>query len=193
VTQNTLKSAVGGLLLVVVIFLISMNLRPAITAVGPVLEFVRHDMGLSALMAGLLTSIPLAVFAVMSPWAAAVGARLGMERAIFFSLLVLSAGILLRSAPSLFLLYAGSILLAAAIAVCNVLVPGLIKRDFPHKIGLMTSVYATTLGMFASISSGIAVPLAQTLPGGWRGSLAVWFVPAILTALILLPLLILVE
>jgi CP family cyanate transporter-like MFS transporter len=189
VTQNTLKSAVGGLLLVVVIFLISMNLRPAITAVGPVLEFVRHDMGLSALMAGLLTSIPLAVFAVMSPWAAAVGARLGMERAIFFSLLVLSAGILLRSAPSLFLLYAGSILLAAAIAVCNVLVPGLIKRDFPHKIGLMTSVYATTLGMFASISSGIAVPLAQTLPGGWRGSLAVWFVPAILTALILLPLL----
>ena len=80
-------------------------------------------------------------------------------------------------------------MLAAAIAVCNVLVPGLIKRDFPHKIGLMTSVYATTLGMFASISSGIAVPLAQTLPGGWRGSLAVWFVPAILTALILLPLL----
>jgi len=65
VTQNTLKSAAGGLLLVVVIFLISMNLRPAITAVGTVLELVRHDMGLSALMAGLLTSIPLAVFAVI--------------------------------------------------------------------------------------------------------------------------------
>lgn len=185
--QNSQKPAAGGLLLVVVIFLISMNLRPAITVVGPVLEFIRHDTGISALMAGVLTSIPLAFFAVMSPWAAAIGAKLGMERAIFFALLILVAGVLLRAVPSLFGLYAGSILLASAIAVGNVLVPGLIKRDFPHKVGVMTSVYATTLGMFASLSSGVAVPLAQNLPGGWRGALAIWFVPALITALFLLP------
>lgn len=186
-TDPIQKPAAGGLLLVVAIFLISMNLRPAITAVGPVLEFIRHDTGLSALMAGVLTSIPLAAFAVMSPWAAAIGARFGMERAIFFALLILVAGVLLRSAPSLVALYAGSILLACAIAVGNVLVPGLIKRDFPHKVGLLTSIYATTLGIFASLSSGIAVPLAQHLPGGWRGSLAVWCVPALITALFFLP------
>jgi CP family cyanate transporter-like MFS transporter len=189
VTKPAKTPATGAFLLVAAIFLISMNLRPAITGVGPVLEFIRADTGLSALLAGVLTSIPLAAFAVMSPWAAAIGAKLGMERAIFIALVVLAAGILLRSAPSLVALYAGSILLASAIAVGNVLVPGLIKRDFPHKVGLLTSIYATTLATFASLSSGIAVPLAQTLPGGWRGSLAVWFVPAIVTALILLPLL----
>jgi len=189
VSKTAKKLAPGSLLLVVAIFLISMNLRPAITGVGPVLEFIRADMGLSALMAGVLTSIPLAAFALMSPWAAPIGGRFGMERAIFIALLVLAAGVLLRAVPSLFALYAGSILLASAIAVGNVLVPGLIKRDFPDKVGLMTSVYATTLATFASLSSGIAVPLANSLPGGWRGSLAVWFVPAIITAIILLPLL----
>lgn len=174
-------------MLVVAIFLISLNLRPAITGVGPLLEFIRADIGLSAVLAGVLTSIPLAIFAVVSPWSAAVGARLGMERAIFVALIVLAAGTLLRSVPSLFALYAGSILLAAAIAVGNVLVPALIKRDFSDKVGLMTSIYATTLATFASISSGVAVPLANSLPGGWRGALAVWFVPAIVTALVLLP------
>lgn len=187
-TKNP-KLATGSFLLVAAIFLISMNLRPAITGVGPVLEFIRADTGLSAVFAGVLTSIPLAAFAFMSPWAAAIGAKIGMERAIFIALIVLAAGVLLRSAPSLFALYAGSVLLAAAIAVGNVLVPSLIKRDFPDRVGLMTSVYATTLATFASISSGIAVPLANALPGGWRGSLAVWFVPAIVTALILVPLL----
>jgi CP family cyanate transporter-like MFS transporter len=187
VTKTPKKLATSSFLLVAAIFLISMNLRPAITGVGPVLEFIRADTGLSAVFAGLLTSIPLAVFAFMSPWAAAIGGRLGMERAIFIALLVLAAGVLLRSAPSLVALYAGSILLASAIAVGNVLVPGLIKRDFPDKVGLMTSVYATTLATFASLSSGISVPLAQTLPGGWRGALVVWCIPAIITALILLP------
>lgn len=186
-TKSTKKYATGSFLLVAAIFLISMNLRPAITGVGPILEFIRADMGLSALMAGVLTSIPLAAFALMSPWAAAIGGKLGMERAIFIALLVLAAGVLLRAFPSLFALYAGSVLLASAIAVGNVLVPGLIKRDFPDRVGVMTSVYATTLATFASLSSGVAVPLAQNLPGGWRGSLAVWFVPAIITALILLP------
>ncbi len=186
-TKILKKPAASTFLLVAAIFLISMNLRPAITGVGPVLESIRADTGLSAVFAGVLTSIPLAAFAFMSPWAASIGNKLGMERAIFIALIVLTAGILLRSAPSLFALYAGSILLAAAIAVGNVLVPGLIKRDFPNKVGLMTSVYATTLATFASLSSGISVPLAQTLPGGWQGALAVWCIPAMITALILLP------
>lgn len=186
-TNTAKKLAAGSFLLVAAIFLISMNLRPAITVVGPLLEFIRADTGLSALLAGVLTSIPLAIFAVVSPCSAAIGGRLGMERAIFISLLVLTLGIVVRSMPSLFALYVGSILLAAAIAVGNVLVPGLIKRDFPDKVGLMTSVYATTLATFASLSSGISVPLAQNLPGGWRGALAVWCIPAIITAFILLP------
>ncbi len=185
-TKVIQNPATSRILLVVAIFLISMNLRPAITGVGPLLEFIRADTGLSALFAGALTSMPLLAFALMSPVAPAIGAKFGMERAIFIALLLLALGILLRSAPSITALYAGSALLAAAIAIGNVLVPGLIKRDFPDKVGIMTSVYATTLATSASISSGIAVPLAAALPGGWRGSLAIWFIPAVISALLLL-------
>lgn len=186
-TKTLKKPAARRILLAVAIFLVSMNLRPAITAVGPVLEFIRADFGLSAVLAGALTAMPLLAFALASPLAAPLGIRFGMERAIFVSLLLLALGILLRSAPSVVALYAGSALLAAAVAVGNVLVPGLIKRDFPDKVGTMTSVYTTTLATSASISSAIAVPLAGILPGGWRGSLGVWFVPAIVTVVLLLP------
>jgi CP family cyanate transporter-like MFS transporter len=187
VTRTFKKAAASRILLAVAIFLVSMNLRPAITAVGPVLEFIRADTGLSAVFAGALTAMPLLAFALASPLAAPLGIRFGMERAIFISLLLLALGILLRSAPSVAALYAGSALLAAAIAIGNVLVPGLIKRDFPDKVGTMTSLYATTLATSASISSAIAVPLAGVLPGGWRGSLGVWFVPALVTVVLLLP------
>lgn len=185
--KQALHKPAGRFLLVAAIFLISLNLRPAITAVGPVLEFIRADTGISAAMAGVLTSIPLFAFALMSPWAAAIGSKLGMERAIFIALIVLAAGILLRSAPSLTALYAGSILLAAAIAVGNVLVPGLIKRDFPDKVGTLTSVFATSLALSAALSSGVAVPLAENLPGDWRSALGIWCIPAVATAFLLLP------
>jgi CP family cyanate transporter-like MFS transporter len=184
--KKALQKPAGRLLLAVAIFLISLNLRPAITAVGPVLEFIRAGTGLSAVLAGALTSMPLLAFALMSPLAPALGSRFGMERAIFIALLLLAFGILLRSAPSVAALYAGSALLAAAIAIGNVLVPGLIKRDFPDKVGTMTSVYATTLAASASIASAVAVPLAGFLPGGWRGALGVWCVPAIITVFLLL-------
>jgi CP family cyanate transporter-like MFS transporter len=187
VTKLLKKPAAGRLLLAVAIFLISLNLRPAITGVGPLLEFIRADTGLTALLAGALTSMPLLAFALMSPLAPALGNKFGMERAIFIALLLLALGVLLRSAPSVAALYAGSALLAAAITIGNVLVPGLIKRDFPDKVGIMTSVYATTLAASASISSLIAVPLVAVVPGGWRGSLGIWFIPAIVSALLLLP------
>lgn len=181
------KPAASRLLLVLGIFLISLNLRPAITAIGPVLEAIRADTGLSAALAGLLTSLPLLAFAFASPLAPTVGKRLGMERAIFAALLLLALGILIRSAPSVIALFAGTALLASAITIGNVLVPGLIKRDFPDRVGTMTSVFATSMALSASLSSGIAEPLARAMPGEWRGSLALWCIPAVLTALLLLP------
>jgi CP family cyanate transporter-like MFS transporter len=110
-----------------------------------------------------------------------------MERAIFLALVLLASGIVLRSAPSNLALFGGSALLASAIAIGNVLVPGLIKRDFPDRVGVMTSVFATSMALSAALSTGISVPLANMLPGEWRGSLGIWFVPAIVTALFLLP------
>lgn len=177
----------GRWLLALAIFLISLNLRPAITAVGPVLEFIRADTGLSAVMAGVLTAMPLLAFAFASPLAPELGKRLGMERAIFAALVLLAIGTLLRFVPTVTALFAGTALLASAIAVGNVLLPGLIKRDFPDKVGVLTSVYATSLAVSAALSSGIAVPLAENLPGDWRSALGIWCIPAIATALLMLP------
>lgn len=174
-------------MLALAIFLISLNLRPAITVVGPVLEFIRADTGLSAVMAGVLTSMPLIAFALVSPLAPTLGKRFGMERAIFAALILLAIGTLLRSTPSATALFAGTALLASAIAIGNVLVPGLIKRDFPDKLGVLTSVFATSLALSAALSSGVAVPLAEILPGDWRSALGIWCIPAIVTALLLVP------
>jgi CP family cyanate transporter-like MFS transporter len=155
--------------------------------VGAVLEAIRADTGLSAAAAGVLAAIPLLAFAAISPLAPAIGRRVGMERAIFIALLLLALGILIRSAPSNAALFAGSALLASAIAIGNVLVPGLIKRDFPDKVGVMTSVFAVSMALSAALATGIVVPLAAVLPGGWRGSLGIWLLPALVTALFLLP------
>ena len=126
--------------------LLAANLRPALTGVAPLIGEIRADTGISNGMAGLLTTLPLLAFALLSPVAPRVARRFGMERVLLASLLVLVAGILLRWAEAVAALFLGTAILGAAIAVGNVLLPGLVKREFPERAGLMTSVYSTSLG-----------------------------------------------
>src|SRR5690606_28917051 len=100
------------------------------------------------------------------------------------AMLMLCAGILLRSAGSTAALFTGTLVLGAAIAVGNVLAPSIIKRDYPERVGLLTTVYALTLAMTAGLAAGLAVPFERALPGGWRSSLAIWAVPAALAAML---------
>lgn len=163
--------------------LLAANLRPAITSVGPLLEEIRQGVGLSVTSAGLLSSLPLLAFATFSPLAQ-FGQRLGLERTLVVSMLLVVIGILTRSAGSAAALFGGTILLAAGIAVANVLIPSVIKRDYSSRVQSMTTVYAMVLGLSAAMSSGLAVPLAHWLPGGWQSSLAVWSIPAAVTLLV---------
>src|ERR687893_1584840 len=101
--------------------------------------------------------------------------------------IVLLAGILLRWAGAVEALFLGTVVLGAAIAVANVLLPSLVKREFPEHAGLMTSVYSTSLGISAALAAGVSVPLAQLAGIGWRGALAVWALPALLAAVAWLP------
>ena len=110
-----------------------------------------------------------------------------MERVLLASLFVLVAGILLRWAGAVAALFLGTVVLGAAIAVANVLLPSLVKREFPERAGLMTSVYSTSLGISAAFAAGVSVPLAQLAGIGWRGALAVWAVPAFLAGVAWLP------
>jgi CP family cyanate transporter-like MFS transporter len=167
--------------------LLAANLRPALTGVAPLIGQIRADTGMSNGEAGLLTTLPLLAFGLLSPVAPRVARRFGMERVLLAGLLVLVAGILLRWADAVAALFLGTVVLGAAIAVANVLLPSLVKREFPEQAGLMTSVYSTSLGISAAFAAGVSVPLAQLAGIGWRGALAVWAIPALLAGVAWLP------
>jgi CP family cyanate transporter-like MFS transporter len=154
--------------------LIAANLRAALTSVGPLVETIRGDLGLTSGEAGFIGTLPLLTFAAVSPQVPRLARRLGTDQTLWLALAVLAAGIVLRSLPVTGLLWVGTVLLGAAIAVGNVLMPSLIKRDFPAHVSAVTGVYTAVIGIVASTAAGVAVPLADGLPGGWRTSLGCW-------------------
>ncbi|WLV24008.1 MFS transporter [Aciduricibacillus chroicocephali] len=165
--------------LIIGIILAASNMRPAITAVGPLLQTIGADYGLAHWMAGLLTTLPLLAFAFLSPLAPQVGVRLTNELAIVAGMLMLICGMLLRSVSLLSFLFLGTLIAGAGIAIMNVLIPGVIKHKFPLKVGLMTGVYSTTMSGVSGISSGLSVPFAKGLGWGWKWALVIWVIPAI--------------
>ncbi|MBV8941209.1 MAG: MFS transporter [Solirubrobacterales bacterium] len=154
--------------------LIAANMRASITVVGPLLAEISHTYGLSGAAAGVLTALPVLGFAAFSPYAPRLARRAGMERALLVAMLVLILGIAVRSLPWAPALFAGTVVLAAGIAVANVLLPAVVKRNFSTRQSTITGIYATTMGLVAAIASGVAVPLASVAPAGWRTALAVW-------------------
>jgi len=163
------------------ILLIAANLRAPVTGVAPVLDMIRSDLDLTAAAAGLLTTLPLLAFAAGSPVAAMVARRYGLERALMAALLALTAGLCLRPAGAVWALFAGTLLIGGAIAFGNVLLPSLLKRDFPNRIASLTSGYALTMGVASGVASVVAVPLALWPAGpGWPLAL---FAPIVLAAI----------
>jgi CP family cyanate transporter-like MFS transporter len=158
-------------LLVIGILCIAASLRAPITVLGPLLEAVRASFALNASAAGLLTTLPLLAFAAVSPLAAGLAHRFGIERALFAALLLLVAGIAVRSAGTAATLYAGTCVIGGAIAVANVLLPSLLKRDFPGHVAKLTACYALAMVAAAGVMSAVAVPLDRALAAGWPTSL----------------------
>lgn len=156
-----------GALLIAGILMIATTLRVTFTGAAPLLETIRSDYGLSTAQTGLLTTLPLLAFALVSPLAAGIARRFGMERSLFAAMLLICAGIALRSLPSAALLFAGTAIIGCGIALGNVLLPGLIKRDFSQHVARLTGAYSLTMGAAAALGSALVVPLA--LHGfGWR-------------------------
>ncbi|MFD1361229.1 CynX/NimT family MFS transporter [Lentibacillus salinarum] len=166
-------------LLVAGIIIIAFNLRAAITSVGPLADAIGADLGLSSWSVGILTSLPLVAFAVMSPVAPKLGNKYSNEIVLIASMVVLLAGIAVRLIPMPVFLFGGTVLIGLGIAVSNVLLPGVIKERFPNRVPLMTSVYSVAMGLVAALASGLSVPLADNAGLGWEWSLAVWGLPAL--------------
>src|SRR5918997_254183 len=186
-TGHPEPSRLRVVLLAVGIVLLAANLRPALTSVAPLIGQIKTDTGMPNGVVGLLTTLPLLAFGVLSPVAPLLARRFGMEQALLASLLLLAAGILLRSAGAVAALFLGTAILGAAIVVGNVLLPGLVKREFPGRAGLMTSAYSTALGISAALAAGVSVPIMHLTGVGWRGSLALWALPAFLAAVAWIP------
>ncbi|MFI5910624.1 MFS transporter [Dactylosporangium sp. NPDC051541] len=169
------------------LLLVAGNLRAGITTVGPVLDELRTDLGLSSLTASALISLPLVAFAVVSPIAPGLARRTGIERALGAGLVVLAAGLVVRSLPGLALLWLGTALLGVAIAVLNVVLPALVKRDFPGRIGPVTGAYSVVQAVFAATAAGVAVPVAGLTAAGWRLPLGMWAGLALIAIAVLAP------
>ncbi|MDQ0247379.1 CP family cyanate transporter-like MFS transporter [Bacillus fengqiuensis] len=187
ITHTQTSSRIGMWVLILGIIFAAANLRAPLTSVGPIIETIRRDMGMSNTAAGMLTTLPLLAFALFSPFAPKMARRFGLEYTLFGALLLLWAGIMLRSVPFIQTLFIGTALLGTAIAICNVLLPGLIKREFSNKVGIMTGVYSVSMNMWAAIASGISIPITQGLGFGWRGALVCWVLLSIVSIVFWIP------
>jgi CP family cyanate transporter-like MFS transporter len=141
------------------------------------LDTIQHLLGLSSAVAGLLTAVPALCFGLFATVAPGLGRRVGTERALAAGLTLLAAGSALRLGPGAPVLFAATLLVGIGTALGNVLLPALVKRDFPRRVGLLTGTYTMVLTAGAALAAGLAVPLAHAL-GGWRPSLAIWAAPA---------------
>lgn len=174
-------------LLMVGLVLVSLNLRPALSSVSPLLGALRHEFALSDGIAGLLAAAPVFCLGLFGPLAPVLARRIGTEVTILGALLVIVAGLLLRTGPSVATLFAGTLLAGAGIGVAGVLLPGIVKRDFAHRAGPMTGLYSMALCLGAATAAGATVPLAGLAGGAWRPALGFWAAPALVAAVIWLP------
>ena len=163
-------------LLLAGIVLIALNLRAGLAGVGPLVGYIRDATGLSNTALGFLTTLPLIAFGVVSAFTPVVSRWFGVDRSLALALALIGAGALTRSAAPVILLFGGTLALGTGIALGNVLLPVLVKRDFPHRASSMTSLYSSAMGVGAMLAAGLSVPIARSM--GWRGSLAIWGVPA---------------
>ncbi|OZM78651.1 MFS transporter [Pseudonocardia sp. MH-G8] len=162
-------------------------MRPAVVGVAPVLAQIQASERLSGTTAGILTALPVLCFGLLAPAGPLLARRFGIERALLTALVVLCVGFVVRSSGPLVALFAGTVLVGAAIAVGNVLLPSLIKRDFAGRTGLMTGLYTMAITGGATLAAGITVPVAQAAGLEWHGALLVWVLFAVVALLCWVP------
>lgn len=171
---------------VLVLILVSSNLRSPITSVGPVLNQISNSLHLDNLQSSMLTSIPLLMFASCSVLVSRFSHRFSINRFLLYALIILSFGLFMRVFGSVWTLFTGSIFIGLGVCIGNVITPGYIKNNFPKQIGLMTGIFAVSMNLTAALASGYSVSLGEWTGYGWRGSLGVWLVIALLALFVVI-------
>lgn len=181
------KSPIGRFILGASLVLIAFNLRPVFSSASALLPEIRTGLGLSTFGTSILTTLPVVCMGLFSPLAPRLAQRLGTERVLLGVVLLLALGTALRGFSSISMLFFGTALTGACIAVGNVLLPGVVKRDFPDKAALMTGCYTMALCAGAASAAGLTIPIEHALGGSLGATLAVWGLPALVVGLLWLP------
>jgi len=159
---------------------VALNLRPAVTSVGPLLQEIVQSLGLDRTEAGILTTLPVLCFGLIGPVAPVLGRRFGAENMIFAALIAVAIACAMRLAPSEALLYASGVLAGLSIGIMNVLLPGIVKRDFPQRVGAVTGFYTMMLCVGAAGAAALAPQVEIAFSTDWTIALAVWGVLALI-------------
>ena len=168
------------------IFFVGLNLRPAIISVAFVIPDIRSDLALGATAAGLLTTVPLLAFVLLSMRAPGWGRRFGLARTIFAALVILMVGFAIRLVPSATALFIGMAVVGVAITIGNVLLPAFIKARYPDRGGILMGVYTVSLYAGPALASGLTLPIARAT-GSWRIALLSWGILAVIALPLWLP------
>ncbi|RTQ96215.1 CynX/NimT family MFS transporter [Lysinibacillus telephonicus] len=174
---------------VIAIIFLATTLRTPLTGVGPIISIIRDELNISNVLAGFLTTIPLLAFAVFSPLAPRISRKFGMEQTLFYAVILLTLGIILRSLGTTSFLILGTVLIGIGISFGNVLVPSLFKLKYPLHVGLLTGIYTVSMNISASIALGISNPIASSTSFGWQGALSFSIILTAITLIAWIPLL----
>ena len=165
------------------IILAAFCLRIIITGVGPLLPEITANLGLTGRSSGLLTTLPLLAFAVVSPLAGKIGRRQGEGKTILIGLCLILLGTVLRSTLGVPGLFLGTAIVGIGTALGNVLLPAVVKAEYPTRVGQVTAYYTVAMVAAAAIGLALNVPLSGT-GLGWNGALLVWGIAVVITGLI---------
>ena len=183
--KRQLNNNTNNIVLIVAIIAFACGLRAPITGVGSLVGMITQELGLSATFTGMLTTIPLIMFGIFSVFVGKMANTIGAGKVTVIGLVLIIGGIIMRSYMGAGGLFLGTMVIGIGITVGNVLVPAIIKSEFPNKIGLLTAAYTTVMSIFAGISGGVSVPIAQKY--GWENSLSIWIVLIAIPLIIWLP------
>ena len=169
--------------MIIALFIASLNLRPSINSIAPLLETIRTSLGMNASVASLLTSIPVLCMGLFAPVAIKFSGKWGIERVLGWSLFVIGAGTILRffTQSTSFLLITAFIA-GIGIAFAGPLLPGFIKRHFPKHVPSMIAIYTVALTLGAALSSSLIVPMQNSM-NSWQSALGIWGVLAFVAVL----------
>lgn len=179
--QTSEQRKASPLLASCVIFLVALNLRPAIVAVGPLLSSIGATFGWGESIQGLLGSLPLLAFALFSMIVGALTAKLDSNKVLLWALIALAGGCIVRSLSGECMVWLGTLVIGASIAVGNVLAPAIVKRDFIDNVSFATGTYSACVTAGSALA-GLTASTAADALGGWQSALAFWAIPALLAA-----------